>query len=751
MIHDPCIVPQLRSKKRERDDWFLVRMGCFNGDNEGGDASDVEAGRQGMGPAASGPQRSLGAKSDVADKQTYSKDDSDRRVQSTGSTTNVNIDRSQPSVLTDRGRVYGTQANLDRAVERGDINITPSPIDSYTPGTSEAISAFTTAGGIMPGEQAAAGPALVDLLDDADDPTPITIPPPQDLQTNIDAFGVNRLRAVSPGVGVTAATIGNEAAQQERADLASVVAGQVNENVFAPSGTVSIPTPGTVTAESNTRRAEALNQRAKNLGSPINYNLNLSRQAREELGVPPEQTEREIAFEIGQAEEKLNRDLKFLGRNLDEEIRQADAQDIDRNLQIMSDTVARNRALASDPFYGRTDFDADETESPLFSPSVIDPVAEAEVQRILEKEKADRAFNQMVDQLPPGAEVPDAAFTGQENRQRTSLDTAESLAADRAFNQMVSELPPAADVPDVALVTAGPLARQRTSPDTAESLAEAAAAREFSQRQLDDFIDPQSLSPEGVFPPGAVDPDPESIGALTGTQLRAASEAEILQGLTPQQQGIASSLRDLGISDSAIRAGIAPEGTLPGDEQRGLFFADLETAATERPLVKNPFEGTLFGIAGQIGADVVNTFTRPDAKVEEIIRRGGQPILDENGFIVGAFDTNTQRVMARSGEMFNPALKPFYDKQRAAEAQERESRGENDEPMLSAEDLPLQEDAPEVVKGRNIVTSPGYQPRGPLSIAYTGLPSLAPTVLRPTYTPQTTFSPLFPLGQRRSR
>mgnify|MGYP003112642292 CR=1 FL=1 len=734
MIHDPCMFPQLRSKKREQDDWFLVRMGCFNGDNEGGDASDVEAGRQGMGPAASGPQRSLGAKSDVAD---YSKDDSDRRVQNTGSTTNVNIDRSQPSVLTDRGRVYGTQANLDRAVERGDINITPSPIDSYTPGTSEAISAFTTAGGIMPGEQAAAGPALVDLLDDADDPTPITITSPQDLQTNIDAFGVNRLRAVSPGVGVTAATIGDEAAQQKRADLASVVAGQVDENVFAPSGTVNIPTSGTVTAESNTRRAEALNKQA---GSRFKYDINRARQAREELEVPPEQAEREIAFEIEQVEKKRAQAME-------------DVQNIDRNLQLMSDTLARNRALASDPFIGRTDFDEESRreESPLFSPSVIDPVAEAEPGRILEKEKADRAaFNQRVDQLPAGPEVPDAAFTGQEGRQRTSLDTAQSLAADQEFNQMVSELPPAADVPDVAF-TAGPLALQRTSPDTAQSLAEAAADREFSQRQLDNFIDPQSLSPEGVFPPAAVDPDPESIGALTGTQLRAALEAETLQGLTPQQQGIASSLRDLGISDSAIRAGIAPEGTLPGDEQRGLFFADLETAATERPLVKNPFEGTLFGIAGQIGADVVNTFTRPDAKVEEIIRRGGQPILDENGFIVGAFDTNTQRVMARSGEMFNPALKPFYDKQRAAEAQERESRGENDEPMLSAEDLPLQEDAPEVVEGRNIVTSPGYQPRGPLSIAYTGLPSLAPTVLRPTYTPQTTFSPLFPLGQRRSR
>ena len=46
MIHDPCMFPQLRSKKRERDDWFLVRMGCFNGDPDGegsgkGGASDL--------------------------------------------------------------------------------------------------------------------------------------------------------------------------------------------------------------------------------------------------------------------------------------------------------------------------------------------------------------------------------------------------------------------------------------------------------------------------------------------------------------------------------------------------------------------------------------------------------------------------------------------------------------------------------------------------------------------------------------
>jgi hypothetical protein len=134
---------------------------CFGGDTDSGDAGDVESGKQGMGPAASGPQRDLGAKSDVAD---YSKDDSDRRVQSTGSTTNFNIDRSQPSVSTASGRVYGTQTNLDRAIASGDLDITPSAIDSYTPETEEARSAFIEAGGIMPRDPSAVDTSALDEI-----------------------------------------------------------------------------------------------------------------------------------------------------------------------------------------------------------------------------------------------------------------------------------------------------------------------------------------------------------------------------------------------------------------------------------------------------------------------------------------------------------------------------------------------------------------------------------------------------------
>lgn len=59
---------------------------------------------------------------------------------------------------------------------------------------------------------------------------------------------------------------------------------------------------------------------------------------------------------------------------------------------------------------------------------------------------------------------------------------------------------------------------------------------------------------------------------------------------------------------------------------------------------------------------------------------------------------------------------------------------------------------PEEYQGRDIVGgAPGYQPRGPISFAYTGLPSLAPQKLQPSFQARGQYSPLFPMGQIRRR
>ena len=125
---------------------------CFGGGGGGGEGSgsdgysdlgdtgdtgvseSVAAGGQGWGP-------------DNGSNDQSSNDDQDRRVQSNGSTTNVNIDRSQPSVVADvngtQRTVYGTQENLDAAVASGDLSPVGNVQDNYTPGTREAAEAYS--------------------------------------------------------------------------------------------------------------------------------------------------------------------------------------------------------------------------------------------------------------------------------------------------------------------------------------------------------------------------------------------------------------------------------------------------------------------------------------------------------------------------------------------------------------------------------------------------------------------------------
>lgn len=55
----------------------------------------------------------------------------------------------------------------------------------------------------------------------------------------------------------------------------------------------------------------------------------------------------------------------------------------------------------------------------------------------------------------------------------------------------------------------------------------------------------------------------------------------------------------------------------------------------------------------------------------------------------------------------------------------------------------------EPYQGRDIVSPYQYTPRGPISYAYTGLPSLAPQVLRPSFQVRGQYSPLFPMGNLR--
>ena len=138
----------------------------------------------------------------------------------------------------------------------------------------------------------------------------------------------------------------------------------------------------------------------------------------------------------------------------------------------------------------------------------------------------------------------------------------------------------------------------------------------------------------------------------------------------------------------------------------------------------------------------------------EVVTSGGP--IGEGGRTV-AYDArgnvvyDSAGMMDRIGDIFTGGtpenIEELYARQRTTADAERERQGGDGGERV----LPPVEEAPAEApvvddQGRQIVKPYQYQPRGPLTYAYTGLPSLAPTRLRPTYTARKTFSPLFPVS-----
>jgi hypothetical protein len=148
-------------------------------------------------------------------------------------------------------------------------------------------------------------------------------------------------------------------------------------------------------------------------------------------------------------------------------------------------------------------------------------------------------------------------------------------------------------------------------------------------------------------------------------------------------------------------------------------------------------------IPGRIISDLVT----PGSAVDRALQAGARPIYDDQGRIEGAIDKN--------GVVYN--VSPYdlesSDAMRAAQAEQAarqvaESQGGDGgaPPILPPiEEIPA-EATPEEYQGRDVVKPYQYTPRGPLTYAYTGLPSLAPTRLRPSRQTPKTFSPLFPVS-----
>ena len=128
------------------------------------------------------------------------------------------------------------------------------------------------------------------------------------------------------------------------------------------------------------------------------------------------------------------------------------------------------------------------------------------------------------------------------------------------------------------------------------------------------------------------------------------------------------------------------------------------------------------------------------------IGEGGRTAAyDAEGNIV--YDSSPFSGLNPFGEGVPENIQELYDQQSATEEELSGSDDGGDPPILPpVEKAPEEEAPPEEYKGRDVVKPYQYQPRGPLSYSYTGLPSLAPQKLRPSYSAPKKFSPLFPVS-----
>lgn len=784
---------------------------CFGGgDDPGGDAGDVESGKQGMGPAASGPQTSLGAKSNVAD---YSRDDSDRRVQSTGSTTNFNIDRSQPSVSTDKGRVYGTQENLDKAVASGDLDITPSAIDSYTPGTPEAQSAFTSAGGILSQDrsgQAAAGPALADT--NIFTPTAITggFSP---VTRAMSPFEMTLADSLGPRPDfVSNVRMGNfddPEVQRTMAELDQISAqmggdpyGPSPQQTMSPVDRISIFEDFEQPLDANNPPtaldpSRPMTQFIQMPATPAEQITQEARAAANQL-FGADRT-RPTAAEVAAADQRLTSRTPGLQAAINEGIMPANVAGQYGMQPTTTEVDAYNAAINAQI--------ADQLGIASYSPGTFNPMKEAQNIALAggynvtgmpgadisgltrpsdfsDIEAMDRADQNITDAVNKATrEVAlETGVSPQQAAQATGIASInqmydEVMRDSRLENQARQNLEGQADYNARLGLEGAAEPQTRTQEQMALTGSptfdvRTAAPGPSTTVGLEGAAETQTRSPEEMALTGSPTFDARITGEDQGRQAardafaRGESEAALMAEV---EREAAERQAPQFLDSTAERAVIegkdprAPDYTL--EDARANFDAARAEAYADKQFGFDtglPESMNIFGARVPTGVGVVEGIAdavfNPEASVANAIAQygikgdpeGGRlEVTQVNGRTVAydpqtniVYDTNPYQLQDIPDE-----IREVYARKNRIDDEQRQFQGDGGDsipPLFPVEETP--EETPEEYQGKDVIKPYQYQPRGPLSFAYTGLPSLAPTRLRPSYQAPKTFSPLFPVS-----
>jgi len=277
-------------------------------------------------------------------------------------------------------------------------------------------------------------------------------------------------------------------------------------------------------------------------------------------------------------------------------------------------------------------------------------------------------------------------------------------------------------------------------------------AANYFDRAISDF----GASPVDIFGPGTPAQDSRTPALGSPNDLRNAERQEALQA---QQFGVANALQKMGIDPKSIgktpldRSGRIPDKMI-GDEERGAFFGELDVLGAEEPDLLN-LPPLVPG--GKILSSIINTARAPVQSVQKAIDEGAVPVTDRFGFTVGA--TSPRGDVVYDIDPFSldksPEMQSAYDKMYQMREEERGDQQQVAAPVTA---LPVADPCPEGYKLNPQTNAceyvgaalPGVTPYTGQPITqttqYTGIGSLNPFVLQPSYTAPRTFSPLFNAG-----
>ena len=299
-------------------------------------------------------------------------------------------------------------------------------------------------------------------------------------------------------------------------------------------------------------------------------------------------------------------------------------------------------------------------------------------------------------------------------------------------------------------------------------------ARATSNAELSAALGPTALSYDPTEPEaGAIDVQSVineakantqqsiSSGAPTPSTVESAAAMEDINIAAPAKAAPSNIDQETGLPVSVRQANAPTFGEVPNYDETD--YLDLGTgqdlisarqAAVDAAMAQMEKESPINTGIGIVDT-VYNSIMAPNTTAYNMVTKDGANVaydITPEQNVIGVVDRESGNIQPTSGNFFNTELNPYYDQY----GRGPEGGGDGgSQTTMPAEVAPV---APQtcpdgytydassdscVYQGQNVVQTAQYGPAPAPSYNYTGLPSLAPTTLQPSFQARGSYGPLF--------